>query len=502
MSAADEISSGAGGGSPAWYGERGAWVVVFLAAAVHVPLALMLPLRGEEPRRARIACELTEHDDWVVPRQQGEPFLSRPPLHNWLIAGASRLRGDCDLIAIRLPSLLATVLTALLVYVYARTFFTPLAGLAAGVVYATLGQVMELGPRAETEAVYTLLLGGAILGWHLATRLAGPTVAWVIGYALAAAATLAKGPQAPVYFAAAVFAFLVVRRDWRTLFHPGHGLGIAVFLAIVGAWAIPFVARLGWSGLLGIGGGDVAMRFVDLRWTKIVGHLASFPLQVLACLLPWSLVLVGLASRRLRAGWFACEGLYFITVCTAVTLPTCWWTPGASPRYLMALYPCWAAAIGALIARAATRLPWAALRWAALPWPALHGRVPVGVVGGALAVGLVYNAVIALAVAPRIFDAAPMVRDLRSQIAGRRLVSFGPVWHQFAYHYREPIEKRAWPKTEAEAADVDYFCFDRWMTQPIKLPFAWEKVAEIPGNFHDRQPWLKVVVGRRLDSSP
>jgi hypothetical protein len=208
-------------------------------------------------------------------------------------------------------------------------------------------------------------------------------------------------------------------------------------------------------------------------------------------LLPWSLVLFGLGTRPVRAGWFSSEALFFLTVCTAVILPTCWLTPGASPRYLMALYPGWAIIFGVIALRAATRLA----------WPTLTRRLPAAVVGGAIASGVVYNAVIALAVAPRIFDAAPMVRDLREQIAGQRLVSFGAVWHQFAYHYRDPIEKRAWPKTEAEAADVGYFCFDRWMTQPIKLPFAWEKVAEVPGSFHDRQPWMKVVVGRRLNGS-
>ena len=37
---------------------------------------------GEETRRGQVAVEMIESGDWIVPREQGDLFLSRPPLQN------------------------------------------------------------------------------------------------------------------------------------------------------------------------------------------------------------------------------------------------------------------------------------------------------------------------------------------------------------------------------------------------------------------------------------
>src|SRR5215203_5132014 len=78
-----------------------------------------LPTRGEETRWATVAREMTDAGDWVVPRQQGEPFFSRPPLGSWLIAIASLIRGELDLAAVRLPTATAVLASSLLVLWYA-----------------------------------------------------------------------------------------------------------------------------------------------------------------------------------------------------------------------------------------------------------------------------------------------------------------------------------------------------------------------------------------------
>ena len=51
------------------------------------------PPGGEEPRRGQVAREMFGSGDWIVPRQQGLPFLSRPPVQNWAIALCSLAGG-------------------------------------------------------------------------------------------------------------------------------------------------------------------------------------------------------------------------------------------------------------------------------------------------------------------------------------------------------------------------------------------------------------------------
>ena len=63
-----------------------------------------LTIRGEESRWARVAQEMLDTGDWIVPRQQGEPFPDRPPLNSWAMIAASQLTGELNLAAIRLPA--------------------------------------------------------------------------------------------------------------------------------------------------------------------------------------------------------------------------------------------------------------------------------------------------------------------------------------------------------------------------------------------------------------
>src|SRR4051812_22818010 len=101
-----------------WWREGEVLLLVALVAAAYASRLTALPLRGEEPRWSQVAYEMQSRGDWIVPREQGDPFPSRPPLHSWLIAASCALCGTRDAWAVRLPSLLATLLTTLTVYGY------------------------------------------------------------------------------------------------------------------------------------------------------------------------------------------------------------------------------------------------------------------------------------------------------------------------------------------------------------------------------------------------
>jgi 4-amino-4-deoxy-L-arabinose transferase-like glycosyltransferase len=130
-----------------WYAEREAIILLLLAVALYLPRLTTLTIRGEESRRAVIAREMWQSGDWIVPRTQGVVRVSRPPLQNWLIAGVALLRGEVDAWAIRLPGLLCTVATVLLVYWAARRQLGRTGAFVAGAAYASLLQVLEQAKR-------------------------------------------------------------------------------------------------------------------------------------------------------------------------------------------------------------------------------------------------------------------------------------------------------------------------------------------------------------------
>ncbi len=343
------------------------WEALLLIGMVAAIYFIRLPdmsIRGEESRWATVAVEMVRSGDWVVPRQQGESFLSRPPFGSWLIAVASLLRGECDVWAIRLPTVIATMLTSLLIYGYSRLFLSRLGAFTAGMAYATMGQVLQLGRVGETEAVFAFFVSASLLVWHWGYVQGWPGAwPWVAGYGLSAFGALAKGPQAPIYFVAATGIFLLIRREWRRLMSWSHLVGIAVFVLIIASWQVPFFLKMGWPGVHAVWASDTAMRIWEINPSAVAKHLVTYPLEIIGCTLPWSVFLLVFLRRDFRRGIGVNEAsgvnndpgpnrmVKFVTVCLTVTFPSCWVIPGAHGRYFMPLYPCMALLVGLVIER-------------------------------------------------------------------------------------------------------------------------------------------------------
>ncbi len=498
-----------------WWRSGELLALIVLVVGIYCTRLSAVPVCGEESRWATAAREMIASGDWVVPRQQGTIFPERPPLGSWAMALVGFARGEIDLVAIRLPSALATLATVVLIFAYTSRWMTRVGAFAAAAAYATFGQVMVLGRQGESEALFTLFTGGALLVWHAAyTGGQSRAAAWLAGYSLAALGALVKGPQAPVYFVSVTGILLLCERNWRWLFSREHLLGMLSFAAIVGAWFVPFtLSNLGavddiWAGL-------AQDRFTTQNLAR---HIASYPFETFGCLLPWSPLLLALLNPRVLRS-IAADRLQvkFLIIALVVTYPSVWFAAGARGRYYMPLYPLIAVLVGLVVEHCAVRLA-AALEQAFWKHFQRGAAITVGVVGLAVALAgvlplqplqeitqsasflalwipavlvsaglLVWAsqgrngfrtkvAVTSLAaflavantgllVNQRVHKAHnldPIVAQLKQQLEDGQLVSLGRVYHRFAYEFDEPIPQVDWPiKSSDLPPDVEYFCFDR-----------------------------------------
>ncbi len=331
------------------------WVVFATLIAIYVVRGGDYPLVGEETRYARVAAEMEERHDWVVPRELGEPFLSRPPVLFWAMAGAGRLAGDINVVAIRAVSLAGVVATGLMIYLFGRTWLSRRGALLAALFWATFPELLTANRKAEADALFTFSVSACLFGWHAAYRRKWPPAAlWLLGYALAAAATLVKGPQAPVCFAGTTWLFLAWRRDWRTLAHPGQLLGLAAFVGVISLWMVPYCRAEGFDAARRLWLNDSAARLHDGKTARDLAiHLLVYPLELVGCLLPWSLLLLAYLGRRRRAEPDTAAGhRTFLVIAAVVGFFPCWVTPGGMTRYFQPLYP----ALALLMAWPAQRL--------------------------------------------------------------------------------------------------------------------------------------------------
>lgn len=551
---------------PWWRDWQLALLVAFVVAAYFTRLST-LSIRGEESRRGLIAREMIETGDWIIPRTQGVPLFSRPPLQNWMIAALALGRGEVDAVALRLPSVCAILLTCVLIYWYARRFLSPLGSLASGLAFASMAQVLELGRSGETDALFTLFVSGALLGWHgLLSRRSGSVaaagegrtlyVAWCLGYALAALGTLTKGPQAPVYFVGPVAVYLLCTRNWRVAFCRAHLAGIIAFILVLGIWQIPCLFTVGVEGVKKMYFSDVGHRFIDANWFSFGAHLAGYPAELLACLLPWSALLIVWFNRPFRRSLgSARDTVVFLAICLAVAFPSVWLPPGSRPRYFMSLYPCLALLIGLAVervSRAQRSEPWwivwplfvritAAVMaaagvavlaisvvdvglWLAQPvgFAAVFALLAVGLAAAAWKsvgssarnaplvavlsiagfVGFAHTTVMINALYNDSVDTEGAIAALKDQLPpGTKLVSFNVTHHLFVFHYQQEVPVVSWPIDDSEqAARVPYFCADVREFETKELPFPWKPVVEISCDRHKRpDPRIRVVIGRRQD---
>ncbi len=328
-------------------------LLAVLVIGIYFTRLTELPIRGEESRWARVAAQMIEFGDWIIPRQQGQPFLDRPPLAPWAIAAVGLVRGQVDLVAIRLPSVISVLLTTILIYGYSRTFLSRLGAFAAAAAFATAGQVLQIGRLGENEAFYTCVVASSLLLWHWGYARSWPmAVTWIAGYSFAALGTLIKGPQAPAYFIAAAGLFLLIRREWKWIFGWQHVAGVCAFVAVVSLWAVPFRLATDWESTI-----EIFTRTSAYRYSShgILEHIATYPFETFVCLLPWSPLLMGLVrpSIRREIGKVPPHVLFLVTA-ILITYPSVWLAGGARGRYFMPMYPCVAVLIGWMLERAAT----------------------------------------------------------------------------------------------------------------------------------------------------
>lgn len=364
---------------------RGWWpasILVTLVVLVGYGIApTRLPLKGEETCRALHGIEMARSGDWIVATNQGVPILDRPPMQYWTLALIERFVHPLDPATLRWSMVATTLATALLILWFGRRFLSPTASLCAAVAYPTMAHVLDLGRRVESDALFTLLLVAALLTWHAgyehgvnrsvdSNSALSPrhcwrrTVLWLLAASLAALATLTKGVQGPVAFFGASCGFLILHRDWRSLFGTLQLFVVVVFCGLIAIWQVPFFLATGWEGTRSTWFSPGGSRFSgDLG--SLFAHLAIFPFKVLGALLPWSPLLLGLFDPRFwRERWprvgplfqpadsrFQAHVLYLLLAVAAIIVPV-WISSSGHHRYVMPMYPLVALLCGAVVDRA------------------------------------------------------------------------------------------------------------------------------------------------------
>lgn len=180
----------------------GIMLIVLYGLLINIPYFHLKEFQGEEGRRVIIAREMIERNDWVIPTVEGEIYLNKPPLFNWLLAAAFKLTGQITEATARSVSVINSILTAIVLSLFWSTvnnngFWFVLPGL----VFLSLPEVMDKAIKAEIDITFTLFINSSILCWfYLHEIKRRPFLAWITSLIILSFAFLTKGVISLFFF--------------------------------------------------------------------------------------------------------------------------------------------------------------------------------------------------------------------------------------------------------------------------------------------------------------
>ena len=276
----------------------------FLLGLIGVPVLLVwINLGGGtaklpvEVRSQEIVRTMDRTGDWLVPRVDGKPFLSKPPLYHWIGAAASRLKGEADWWSVRAPSALA----AMVILAVTLAWGTALGGIALGGLAALLTGSMALflilGRRGAPDMVFSAACVAALCLferiWHGRRKNLLPAFSLAL-----ALAVLAKGTAVLPVVGAPIALALTARWGWRRVFRRD----VLVWLAAAA------LAGASWYLL------------IFIRMPKEAVHWA-----LLEVLQPVAVEVVGHTGRHFRPVWYYLYRIWDIALPVSVLLPLTAW---------------------------------------------------------------------------------------------------------------------------------------------------------------------------------
>lgn len=421
-------------------GMRRPWLLLVAVWFLFIfPSILLLGGRLEEGTLVGIARGVFEDGHWLQPYRYGVRFIERPALISWMLGGIGYVTGYIPLWLARLPTVVALLSGALLIYYLVRAYASTAAALFGALCYMASPLILPKAVVAEPDLVLsTLMFAAVVVLWDGRRQGHIALWRWLAVAVILSFASLVKGPQPLGFFFLGFGAFFLLRMQWTDL----------IKLALAGL--VPAAVTAGWYYGIYQPGDEAAWvrhsRLATPSFLSWLGGTAIFVLDAMAQFLPgWILLLPALAfvvrrpkSERddLVAALVLYAGVCFVVVAL--------W-PGGRGRYAMPAILAVAAAAGLLFDTVRVQSPrlarFACLLLAAfMSYQLVFNWLAVPALPGLLAKSRTYGEFIAEAIKTRpgpLYVATPYINhDFLIYVPGRAkevplefvATAPGPIW--------------------------------------------------------------------------
>ena len=315
-------------------------IVLLLFPALLINLGLM-PVSADEATRAIVALEMQYSGNYITPTINGEIYLNKPPLYNWMLAGIFRLTGSDSEFILRFPTVFFLLIFGVVIFLTVRKSAGNRTAALGALAFIAAGRIIFYDSMLGLiDMSFSLLMFlNFIVIYHLFRKKSSFTF-FLLSYLLVSAAFMMKGLPALVFQGLSLLAAAFYYKAWKKLFRLPHFTGIALFLGIVGSYYYLVSRQNSITDYFEVLFSESAKRtFIEYGWGKTLLNLFTFPFEQLYHLLPWSVFLIFLFQKSFYRQIRQSEFLSFLALVFLVNIAVYWISVDDYPRYLFMLYP-------------------------------------------------------------------------------------------------------------------------------------------------------------------
>ncbi len=227
--------------------------VIFIALLAVMALAILPgvmslpPIDRDEAMIAQGVRQMLDGGDIITPKFQDQPVAGKSAGIYWLEAISAAAFGKDEIIAYRLPSIIAAITTPLMVFFFARRLMPDRNAAVAAMLMGVSTIMAVIGRLATPDAVMVFLIvcqqwallqiyAQAIEGRHVKGHLAA--IFWLA----LALGIMVKGLMAPSLAAMTIMTLVGIHRDIVWLKAIRVVFGVMIISVVILPWAVPVIA--------------------------------------------------------------------------------------------------------------------------------------------------------------------------------------------------------------------------------------------------------------------
>ncbi len=318
------------------------WVAVILIVYALFSKINYTDLSSEEPRRAVISMEMVMGGQYLIPHVNGWPYFNKPPLFNWVLAIFFKVLNSFDEWVVRLPSMIALMMTAVINYFLARMYLDRKTSILGSLMFITTADLFFYGSTltGELDFFFTLIVYLQVISIiHFYIRKDYRSL-YLVSYFFLAMGIMCKGLPSLAIQGLTLLGLSIFEKKPNILINRQHIYGILLMTLIIGAYLFLYHRTGHLTDLLArqfIESYDRS--FVKMNPGQNFMKILTYPIMWIQWLLPWSVLAIFLFRKSLIPTLKSNNFIIYSTLFILFNIPVYWFSNYHKARYLYIFFP-------------------------------------------------------------------------------------------------------------------------------------------------------------------